>query len=300
VRDQEAKAIKDHEEAVKAAQTATAVQDPPAPVVVGPPVNTDPPPPVVSAPAPSGLEQEVHGLRDALQKAEARYNVLQGKYNAEGREFRDAIARLEQQVETLTPKTPAERKHLKPEQVESLGEEVVDGAAAVSRGVAEELIAPIQKEMGRLRMQVMFGELDRLHPGWRKVDESEDFQAWCRAWDPVHNCVRQQLITDALQRLDVMALVGLYEEWATISGRASVKRTETTVVPPPASGQVAPPVSKARTDPTDTGKVVIPMSEYREFIDRALKNRMPILRPKEYAEREAYYARAMAEGRLGA
>ena len=192
-----------------AAPPAPTPPAPPAPAVPDTPAPTPAPPAAPPASAP------------ADPKAEDRYRVLQGKYNAEvprlSSERDQAIRQAEEykrQADELRKQLEAapKLKLVTPEEVEQFGDGMVD---MVRRAAREELspeqarLAKLEAELAELRSGVstsrQLGFLETLtrdHADWPEINKDPAFHVWLADVDPLSGYSRQQLLDAAQDKQD--------------------------------------------------------------------------------------------------
>lgn len=191
----------------------------PAAAPVAPPAPTPPAPPAVAdtpapAPAPTAAPP---ASAPADPKAEDRYRVLQGKYNAEVPRLSSERDQALRQAEEYKRQADELRKQLEaapkpklvtPEEVEQFGDGMVD---MVRRAAREELsaeqvrLAKLEAEIADLRSGVstsrQLGFLETLtrdHADWPEINKDPAFHVWLAESDPLSGYSRQQLL-DAAQ-----------------------------------------------------------------------------------------------------
>jgi len=153
---------------------------------------------------------------------QAKYNSLQGKYNAEVprmaadlRSMRDEMAAIRATTVAPAPNPePAEKKTVVSDQdTADYGEDLIDLIRRVSRGEASELTGQLTPQIETIRGQVaqskvqqvtsgIYAKLDAAVGDWRDINRSADFLSWLEQSDPYAGDIRKNLIGDAFQKGD--------------------------------------------------------------------------------------------------
>ena len=246
---------------IKQAQGEPAPPQPPQdPPTNPPPQGESPPQPAPAAP--------VEGSPDYWKN---RFEVMQGKYNAE-------VPRLAEQVQSLTGRvTEFERvRDVKPfekpkliteDEAKEYSPEFIDMVERAAEQRVAGIVEPLKAQITDLQRQVggvagetrrfTFGEhlakLDSTFPAkqqgeaqqWRLVNESADFLNWLAERDIVSGRIRNDLLQEANQALDTERVAAIFRQFIGGDGKAPP------AAPPAASlnAQVLPPA--ATTGPTN-------------------------------------------------
>lgn len=155
---------------------------PPAPVAAAPPgpvATVAPQPPAPPAQQPGEVEQ----LRTALQQAEQRFAVLQGKYNSEVQPLHDKIRDLNDQVRTAQAEVSQLRDQAKQAQVQSgaaldffkneISPEYADNLLALVRGQVapiEQQFEGVQKSAAQQTEAAFWAAINTAHPDWQQIN----------------------------------------------------------------------------------------------------------------------------------
>ncbi|MGP3789775.1 hypothetical protein [Pseudomonas sp. B392_1p] len=212
--------------------------------------------PELQSPAqPAALEPQPE-TRDASYWRH-RFDVLQGKYNAEVPALRKEIATLTEQLAaagTPSGESAAQRAQsavadLSAAEIEEYGPELVNLIQRVVGkavgGTEQGDLKEIKSELGQLREERQqdavarfWSELEIQVPNFRKVNADSGFHAWLAEVDPLSGQARQQLLVAAQQALDPYRVSAIFKSFAK---PASAKPTTPTI---PAD-QVQPRQTKA-------------------------------------------------------
>lgn len=305
-----------------AAPVPPANHQPPAQPNVAPPVQqpqhrgAPPPNPAVVAP-PSDED-----LREQLRVAQARFQTLQGKYNAETTAMR---AQLEQNTSLVTQLLERDRQAPAPAAPAQTPEEMVRALGATEKEIEEygdllPLVVKLAGNMARPTIEKINTELQRMQqsqasvaqtahrssvasleaqldaavPAWRQINEDQNFFDWLAVLDIFAGVTRQVALTDAYKKLDAARVVAIFTAYAR-------------EYPAQARAPGAPPVDPATLVAPDVrggppaapegqgGKRTISETEIQEFYAKVRKKQVS---PEAYQAYMQEIARASAEGRI--
>lgn len=288
------------------AKPADAPEAPPAPTPPAPqaPAPSDTPAPTPAPPAAPPASAP------ADPKAEDRYKVLQGKYNAEvprlSSERDQAIRQAEEykrQADELRKQLEAapKPKLVTPEEVEQFGDGMVD---MVRRAAREELspeqarLAKLEAELAELRSGVstsrQLGFLETLardHADWPEINKDPAFHVWLAESDPLSGRTRQQLLDEAQDSQDGKRAVAIFaafkrarDSWTADSSSALSEQA----VPGNAVAHTEP-----QTDPSQGRQWT--RKEVSDFYDGVRRNQYSA---EKASAIEAEIQRAIQEGRI--
>lgn len=268
---------------------ATAVPVPPAP--------DSPPPP-----------QEDDAQR-RIADLEHKFQVLQGKYNAELPRMGARIKELETENSTLRTQasdaqtqaakaaTEAERlKRLIPkEAADEFGEGLLTTTAKITQQVVDEAVAPLRKELAANRQEAFYADLDRVAPNWRDINKvGTGFYEWLGESDPLTGFPRQAMLNDAVANMDVPRVAAFVKAFTAGKPSAPGATAAHAVQQGNLSRQVAPSKSGAATPPAPTPRTYTP-EEYRKLTDKLVAGGFS---PAEAAKLQAELDNAFNEGRV--
>jgi hypothetical protein len=231
------------------------------------------PDPAAPTPAPTPAPAPTHD--DAA--AEARYKVLQGKYNAEipalhqqTRELNAQVARLtaalQQQQESKPAPAPTELPGATPKDIDDFGGDMVGMVQRIAHSSISTLAVRIDNEFAKLRSELSHltgraqltasqqfdKDLLAAVPDWAEVDAEPEWLTWLGEADPFTGIARQSLLTDAHQNLDAKRVAAIFNAYKATKPAApaapetpaapSVDRSalERQVAPNRASAQATP------------------------------------------------------------
>ena len=169
---------------------------------------------------------------------EAKYKVLQGKYDAEvprlSQRVRELSHDLQNTQNVLASVGSKEKKQEEPkkgpkfltsEEVEDYGPEFIDVVRRVAKEEYEDTISQLRDENKRLRQQlgsvsqfvensqedVVYATLDREVKDWQTLNNDEGFLAWLREIDPYVGIARGELLRRAYERKDAPRVVAFFK-----------------------------------------------------------------------------------------
>jgi hypothetical protein len=183
-----------------------------------------------------------------------KYDVLQGKYNAEVPRLRRQFTEISERAENLenllanlnrtpavpaspvpTPTGPFSSSVLTQEEIAEWSPELVDIIGRVAknlvdnamRGVGQKLetiesgFGRVEKEVKLTSQQKVFALLDRDVKDWQMINTSEPFLAWLDQTDPFSGRVRGKMLREAFDANDAERVrhffVGFLNEYATLT-----------------------------------------------------------------------------------
>lgn len=243
----------DHPPADPALATVANPQtEPPAETASEPPATVPDHAPM-PAPAPDHAP-----VPDTVTDWEQRYNTLQGKYNSEVPQLRQQVSNLQQMMATLArqpappPPQPAAPAAVAPEvpqeDVDEFGDPLIAAARRWARAEVAADINSLRDEIKSLRgnahetqetvnKRTVEGVLDRDVPGWRQINDSQEFVTWLNDTDPFSGHRRMDMLGDAYRRGDARRTAAFFTAFQT---------QQTAVDPAPAGThqrQTAPPAA---------------------------------------------------------
>ena len=215
---------------------------PPAPEPTPSPSPAGEPPPAQPVGDPPVQPQELHQPTD--ESWQQRYQVLQGKYNAEvprlSRQVAELVSRSEQ-LETLlagmraspasavTPPASTPASKVTAEERAEWGPEFFD---VVTKHVNELLVPVLSRLEGRMHSieggvqnvaqrtvqndrDKLYQHLDSNVSGWRELNEREDFLQWLDQRDAYSGTVRGVLLKQAFERNDGERVAQFFKGFTT-------------------------------------------------------------------------------------
>jgi len=134
-------------------------------------------------------KEETQDYETEAKLYKQRYEVLQGKYNAE-------VPRMQEKIREL----------------ESLEEETDDD---------DDLDFASKKDIETLRSEMAAGRfitaLDSLVPKWRQIDQDQDFLRWLSETDALSGMQRQQMLNDAEATGDAQRVATIIQSWQAVT-----------------------------------------------------------------------------------
>ncbi len=243
---------------------------------------------------------------------EHRFNVLQGKYNAEMGRALDQLRALQQRNEELNRKIEEISAQAKQQPVDQPTEinQLMDDYPEIARGV-EQLIAHRVREATKnlqvppqvpqelnsrveqlehsqmnLSEQGFFREMLDKVPDWEAININPKFVEWLQTIDPYTGVTRQALLNDARNSLNAARAIAFFTGWKAEKGastRAPQGRTQPSGNRPSSSGT---PEKKTYT-----------IDEVKRFYEDARRGKYRG-RDEEYRSIDKDIVAAQAEGRI--
>jgi hypothetical protein len=294
------------------AETQTAVLE-------TPPEPQQEPTAQVAAPAPEPSPAQVQQPKDDWQQ---KYQILQGKYNAEvpqlhhqvkdlTRKLSETADRMEQIAKSQETKPAEQRQNADPKDVENFGSDLVDmvqrvaqqmlgGVAAKVEGVAidlekriaqlEQVVKGTSQAVNVTAEELFFNKLTTQVPDWEAVNADERFLAWLGEVDPMLGQPRQAALDAAQQNLNVARTVSIFNMFkATLPQKPTKANTSV-------EKQISPS-SVATPAMTPTEKPVLTQAQSSQFYADVARGKYRG-RDSEAAKLEQIINLAIAEGRV--
>lgn len=315
---------------------ATPTADP-APVDPAPVAAVPPPPTVPVQPATvvethgNATPADDEALRRQIAEFDQKYRSLQGMFARQSadneqlkRQVDDLLRREKETPAPPAPTAPTSVKRVTDTDVKEYGDELID---LMRRAAQEALSAPLlllerrvsdmetnfQKRIkdvdsrlnqtsdvvGRTAAERFQNDLTKLVPDWETVDAQKEFLTWLGQRDPLSGIVRQQLLDNAVQTMDVARTAKVFETFKQETGKS-------------ASGAPAPKSEPARIDPASLaaptssrpavstpsatgGKKIYSLGEISKLYDDRTRGRISAA---EWTRIEADINLAILEGRV--
>lgn len=188
---------------------------------------------------------------------EQMYSSLRGKYDAEVPRLHQEVSRLGGMVEALntSPETPSEAaddsdgflRHLRDEEIEDYGTEVLDIQARMAQGVSEDVVdarvgefedrlAALESDRLQTAAELFWERADRAYPGARAVNDTDPlWHEFLSKADPLSGITYRELGENALTTGDAERLVGLLQKFKPVK-MSETARKKGSVKPRIASG----------------------------------------------------------------
>jgi hypothetical protein len=282
--------------------------------------SSPPPPPAAAAAAPPQLSAE-----ERARIAEARYDSLRGKYNAETQALRNQVEENSMLVRDLIsravqPPQPAQvpASQSPEDYLKSLGAtdgdikdygELLPILVRLAKNMYQPTISKLEGELAQLRnsavqtqtatveerKQRIWDELSRAVPQWSAINESDHFLDWLGIVDIFSGVTRHVALASAFKNLDRARVVAIFEAYAR--EYPELARAPGAPVVDPAT-LLAPETRGAQPPAAPEGsgsKKIWTESEIRTFYTRVRKK---LVTKEEYQSFQDEIARATAEGRV--
>lgn len=243
---------------------------------------------------------------------QARYNALQGKYNAEvpryAQQLREAnqyIQQLQEQLsqarqapaEVQTPDLDADYK----EAADLFGEDLVKFTRKMAQAEADRRIAELKQSQQQVEQRIahsenerFFAQVDAAVPGWRDIDNDPAWLGWLQEYDPLLGAPRQAALEQAAATHDVSRVAHLFTAYLSTRRQPAApaasqpSRAQLEQVTPRSGATPSAPVPQAR---------IYTEADIQRLLDPRYLNRLP--RDQQMAiERDI--DQALAEGRIAA
>lgn len=251
-----------------------------------------------------------------------KYQVLQGKYNAEvpnlhhqvkdlKHKLDETFERMEQVTRAQEAKQAEQKPAVDPKDVDSFGSDLVEMVQRVASSTLggmgaklEGLLGGMQERIARLEQELsgttktvaitaqeaFYNNLTKAVPDWEAINADPRFLAWLGEVDPVLGASRQVALDSAHSALDARRVAGIFQAFsATLPKAASQPASKL-------SKQVSPNTSAAAA-PSQTDKPVMTQKEIADFYKDVSLGRYRG-REAEQAKLEAAVNLAMQEGRI--
>lgn len=294
----------------------------------GQPANpdTDPAPdpqpdPQPSEPQPQNISPEPEPKPVVPEETwERKYNILQGKYDAEVPRLHAQMRELNGQLQQLIadnavlksqkPEPAAPAKTLITEQdKEAFGSDLID---LIDRATEQKIagyrdaeaqlkaeIAELKGKLGNVSERQVVSDKDRFLaalsqqvPDWQVLNTDDGFLAWLAEVDPVYGLPRQTALNNAYEVLDAARTANIFKQYKALTAPA-----QTTQNKPNLQSQVAP--TRSRTSPAPAsasdGKRNFTQGEITQFYEEW---RRGFLDNDEAVRMEKEIHAAIAEGRV--
>lgn len=239
-----------------------------------------------------------------------RFQVLQGKYNAEVPNLQGNLRQLQQSVQGLEAKlneksqAAAAQPLTTPEEVAEYGAPLTDYIKRASLEALKPVLAELQARFGnqlsatarhvetvqtralQTQRESFFAGLKSLVPDWETVNDSPAFLAWLEEVDPLARARRQTMLEAAQNDFDVNGVAAFFKQWK--AAQPAPRTVESQIVPPQGQNNL-PPVNQTGN------KKIWTEQEIAQFYDAVRRGRVK----KEDVERiEQEITVAAQEGRV--
>ena len=170
-------------------------------------------------------ENQEDESRDALYWKH-RFQVLQGKYNAEVPALREEIRNLKQQIEQQSQATDKANEladtissQLTDDELELLGPELVQVIQKlVGKGDQSE-VEQLKQEVNSLKQSEQehaeaefWAVINSRIPDWQQLQSTPEAQQWLAAFDAMTGATRNQLLQQAQQNLNAYQVVEIFNQ----------------------------------------------------------------------------------------
>lgn len=259
---------------------------------------------------------------------EQKYNTLYGKYSAEVPRLYDHVKLLTtqlqsatQQIDELKKQTQApatqqgqqQARLVTEEDEQAFGADLVDMIKRGARQEAQSMISTREAELMK-QLQTMEQRLASLTQtqgvslreqydtklaqavsDWRTIDADQRWLQWLSQIDPLTGVMRQALLDDAYQKMDVQRTAAIFNTFKSLVG-IGANQVQQTQNRRELERQVAPQTSRADVS-QQTQTKFWSTSEIQRFYDDVRRRRYS---EKEAARIESEINAAIAEGRITA
>jgi hypothetical protein len=297
--------------------------------VIGPTLEVAPTGATGEVKEPATIEEPVHEEETSEQKAEKaqhKYDVLQGKYNKEVPDLANRLAEqagmiklLQDQIVTLTAVKPTDGV---PDKAPAKG--ILDGLekdpnisylkeeypqvwqgieVALNRMATEtsERIKEIKSEVSDQKRHSAKTDRDRFYEemdkveGWEEINKSSEFNTWLDEVEPLTGYKRRDILGEAHASLDATRAKNFFSEFskktAPVVKEVVEDHKEDLGIAPRTTG------GKPRVDKTEKRGKTFKASEYKKF-GQDIINGLYKGKEAERLVKEAEYDLAIAENRI--
>ena len=187
---------------------------------------------------------------DPAAKWEHKYNVLKGKYDKEvprlqhqNNSLQSQIGDLQEQMNELLSRpvqTPEahQSQHLRPEEIEDYGADMIDVVKRAAREEFEPMIGTLREENERLRQLLggvqqqsvmnvrerMLGQLDEAVPKWRELNQHPEFLGWLENLDAYSGERRLDMLRQAFDKNNTARVVAFFKGFLNENAAFSTSR----------------------------------------------------------------------------
>jgi hypothetical protein len=265
---------------------------------------------------------------DSEETFQKRYQVLQGKYNAEVprlyAQLKDVAAQNAALAEQLRALQQAQAKPahatesdatISAKDVEAFGGDLVDLIERGARKAVNEArqdwaqreqqllarIQTLQARVGDVGEQVLSSAQDRFYsaiservPDWETINKDANFLAWLEEADPIYGVTRQQALNDAADRLDAGRAAAVFEAFKALTYVAPKAPMQANSNRSELARQVAPNTSRSSAPTAPTAKIWTKADYERAFDYRVTRH----MSPDEVRQMQAEADLAAGEGRV--
>ena len=215
-----------------------------------------------------------------------RFDVLQGKYNAEVPALRKDLTEMQKQIKTaaIPDGTAVNRAQtavsdLTPEEIEEFGPELVDMIRRVAGNVAMQSQPQqpdgMQEMLDRMKAQdedrrqdveaTFWSRLEQAVPRFREINSDPAFHAYLSEVEPLSGSTRQNLLLSAQEDLNAARVIAVFNNFGTPKQQPAARQIPGELIAPRSTGG-----GGGETWPKDEGKIWTPAAItqfYREKTD---------------------------------
>jgi len=241
-------------------------------------------------------------LSERFRKLEARFSVIQGKYNAEVPDLNTKLRAAEDKLAAKSGSTADSTQEFTPsserekELVDLYGPDFVKHVEAKAREIVGEQVNSLREEFGNPAgdpkaiatnlADNFFTKLNEAHPDWEALNMTHGWHEFLREIDEASGLQRQALIDQAQERGDPGPVIFQLTQFKK-QGKSGKERMGNQTVPADTGG--SPPI--------EHDEQIVKASEIREFYKRVTEGRYRG-KEDEAAQLEAKYALAHKERRI--
>lgn len=192
-----------------------------------------------------------------------RFDVLQGKYNAEVPALRKEVATLNEQLSAADKQNPGSAVQRAQEamtdlteaEIEEYGPDLVNlikrvaGAASGSDGDVKEIKGELDQMREEKRQDAearFWADLEMQVPDFRTVNADAAFHQWLTGVDQLSGQSRQQLLVSAQQALDPYRVAAVFKSFTAAAPKATQEPIPDDLVQPRQARSATPEPQQAR------------------------------------------------------
>ncbi len=165
------------------------------------------------------------------EKAKHKYDVLQGKYNAE-------VPRLSQELEELKSKNVVDDNDDEPVSDEDLFSGIPDDINVEK--IVEDKLKPVKDVVDTLANLTYTKTLTEKVPDWQNIYNDGDFIEWLNVIEPASGKTRLELAKEAENRRDADRVAWFLQQYKSSKSKPASPSVETYVSPASGSSNVSP------------------------------------------------------------
>lgn len=172
----------------------------------------------------------VSGLRKELRELTIKFDGLQKAPAA-------TPAAAPSQVDIMEVLTDEERKEYSPQFLDMVTRLAARVAGAGgSESALESRISNLESTSTETREDTFWSAITKALPNWRKLQATEDMQAWLLEYDDLLGMVRTQAIAQAQETLDASRVIAIFKSYSAPAQSGILDEAEASLIAPDEGG----------------------------------------------------------------